>query len=176
MTDAMREEMKAWVELAKPGEHHAHLDPFVGRWRGRIKMWMAPGAPVMEHESTAEAKWILDGRYLEWLHTGTFDGTPFEGRGIDGFNNGMDRYESVWVDNFGTLVLFYTGSCEGDGRLRTLTTTFAGPAAGATVSQRVVYTWTGEDAFTYESFMTQGDDEHRNVLIEYTRIRDEEGS
>ena len=40
--------------------------------------------PMVE-SSTAEAKMILGGRYLEFTHTGSFGGMPFEGRAIEAY-------------------------------------------------------------------------------------------
>ena len=114
MTPQMEAEMVAWMQLAQPGSHHEHLAPFVGTWKGEVTMWMAPDTPPITEQSLAEVNWILGGRYLQWKQTGEFGGMPFEGLTIEGYNNGEQRYESIWIDNFGTLILFYTGSCSDD--------------------------------------------------------------
>jgi hypothetical protein len=162
-------EMEAWMKLAQPGEHHQHLAPFEGHWKAQIKMWMEPDTPPMENEAETEAHWIMGGRYLEWKHTGNFGGMPFEGRAIDGYNNGDNRYETVWIDNFGTLVIFYTGQCSEDGKSRTLMGEFSNPMAGGAIQNRVVYTWIDDDHFKYESYMKMGDTEYQNMEIRYER-------
>lgn len=162
-------EMEAWMKLAQPGEHHQHLASFAGKWHAQIKMWMGPESPPTENTAETEAHWIMGDRFLEWKHTGNFFGMPFEGRAIDGYNNGDSRYETVWIDNFGTLIIFYTGQCSDDGKSRTMTGEFSNPIEGGTIQNRVVYTWIDDDHFAYESFMKTGDTEYKNMEINYER-------
>ena len=169
MTPEMQAEMAAWMELAEPGAHHEHLAPFVGTWKGVAEMWMAPDTPPIVSETLAVASWIMGGRYLQWKQTGDFAGTPFEGMAIEGYNNGEDRYEAVWIDNFGTLILFYTGSCSDDGASRDMATQFADPFAGGTVDYRTEYRWIDGNHFTFSTFMDKGDGEFKNMIITYER-------
>lgn len=169
MSPEMQAEMEAWAKLAQPGPHHVHLKPFAGKWKGDVKMWMEPGAEPMVEEAIVEAKWTLDGRFLEWTHTGEFGGMPFHGRAIDGYNNGDGRYESVWMDNFGTLMIFYTGECSDEGKTRVLTGEFSNPMDDSMTQYRVVYSLIDEDHFTYESFMKRGDTEYQNMETKYSR-------
>lgn len=151
------------------GSHHHHLDRFIGIWTGRITVWTDVDAEPTSFESTAEARWILGRRYLEWTHGGVLGGVPFRGLGIDTFNTLAGQYESIWIDNLGTLILFYEGSCADGGSVRTLETTFTEPTDGSTATQKVVYRWVDDNRFTYESFMKQGASEFRSMLIEYQR-------
>lgn len=169
MTPEMQAEMEVWMNLAQPGEHHEHMDPYVGRWKGAVRMWMAPDAEPMLNESLAEVSWILGGRFLGWKHTGDFGGMPFEARALDAFNNGDDRYEMTWADNFGTLIVFYTGSCTDDGKSRVMNTQFNDPIKGGTIQYKTVYTWIDNDHFNYEAFMDKGDGEFKNLEIAYAR-------
>lgn len=162
-------EMNAWAKLAEPGEHHQHLAFYEGTWRTKIKMWMEPGAEPMLTESTAEAKWTMDGRFLEWTHTGNFAGMPYTGRGFDAYNNGDSRYESVWMDNFGTLMVFYTGECSDDGKTRVIRGSFTNPMAGSVIEQKNVYTRIDDDHFQVDSFMKMGDGEHKHMEMLYER-------
>jgi len=169
MTPEMQAEMEAWMKLAQPGTHHEHLAPFVGTWKGEVRMWMAPEAPPTVNEAAAEVAWIMGGRYLEWKHTGAFGGMPFEGLAIEGYNNGEQRYESIWIDNFGTLIVSYTGSCSDDGKFREMTTQFADPVAGGTIDYRSEYRWIDDDHFTFTAFMDKGDGEFKNMVITFER-------
>ncbi len=169
MTPEMQAEMEAWMKLAQPGEHHEHMKPYVGQWKGDVRMWMAPGAEPMLNEAMVDVSMIMDGRYLEWKQTGDFGGMPFEGRAIEAYNNGDARYESMWIDNFGTLILFYTGSCSDDGKSRVMTTQFNDPVKGGTIQYKGVYTWVDDDHLNYEAFMDKGDGEFKNLEIAYER-------
>ena len=169
MTPEQQAEMMAWMELAQPGPHHEHLAPFVGTWKGKVQMWMEPDGPEMTEESIAEAAWILGGRFLEWKHTGNYGGMPYESRAIEGYNNGDKRYESTWIDNFGTLILYFTGSCSDDGKSRVMSTQFEDVVAGGTVDYRSEYEWIDKDHFTHTAYMDKGDGEFKNMIITYER-------
>ena len=169
MTAEMQAEMAGWMALAEPAEHHEHLAAYAGKWKTQIKMWMAPGAEPMLTESAAEAKWIFDGRFLEWHHSGDFMGSPYSGMGIDGYNNADKRYESVLLDNFGTLIVFYTGGCSNDGKVREMRGSFTNPTAGSVIEQRNVFSWIDDDHFKLESFMQMGDEEYKQLEMLYER-------
>ena len=169
MTPEQQAEMMAWMELAAPGPHHEHLAPFVGTWKGKVQMWMGPDAPEMTEESAVEIAWIMGDRFLEWKHTGHFGGMPYEARSIEGYNNGDKRYESMWADNFGTLILFSEGSCSDDGKTRVMTAEFNDVVAGGTVEYRTEYKWIDKDHFTYTGYMDKGEGEFKNMIITYER-------
>lgn len=162
-------EMAAWMKLAAPAEHHEHLAAYAGTWHGESKMWMEPGAEPMVNEAHAEAKLIMDGRFLEWNHTGDFGGMPFEGRAIEGYNNGDQRYESIWFDNFGTLMLFFTGSSSDAGKTREMKAEFSDAVAGGVIKYRTEYRWISNDEFTYTAWMDKGDGEHKSMVMHWKR-------
>lgn len=169
MTPEMQAEMEAWMKLAQPGEHHQHLAPFVGKWKGSVEMWMESGTEPIENESTSEVAWIMGDRFLVWQLTGDFGGMPWEGMSIEGYNNGDQRYEATWVDNFGTVMLAFQGSCSDGGKSREMITEFSDAVGGGTIQYRTVYTWVDDDHFTYEAFMDKGDGEFKNLEIAYER-------
>ena len=169
MTAEQQSEMIAWMELAAPGPHHEHLAPFVGSWKGKVQMWMGPDAPEMTEESLVEITWIMGDRFLEWKNTGFFGSMPYEARAIVGYNNGDKRYESMWADNFGTLILFFEGSCSDDGKSREMSTQFNDVVGGGTVDYRTEYRWIDEDHFTHTAYMDNGDGEFKNMFITYER-------
>lgn len=169
MTPEMQAEMAAWMKIAQPGDHHEHLAPFVGTWEGVATMWMGPGQAPMTEMTRATASWLLDGRFLQWHQTGNFGDMPYEAMAIEGYNNGEGRYESIWLDNFGTLLVFFTGSCSDDGEHREMVTKFADVVAGGTVDYRTEYRWIDDDHFTYTAFMDKGDGEFKNMVITYER-------
>ena len=170
MSEEATAQMNAWMELAEPGEHHEHLARFVGRWESEIKMWMEPDGEPMTSPAMAEARMVLGGRYVEWEFSGMFGGMPFEAKELDGYNNGEQRYESTWADNFGTMIINYTGQCEDDGNVRTMKGEFFDPMSGGQIAQRATYTWIDDDNWLYESYMTQDGTEFKNMEIHYTRV------
>ncbi len=169
MTAEQQAEMMAWMELAQPGPHHEHLASFVGTWQGMVRMWMGPDAPEMTEEGRVEVSWIMGGRYLMWQHSGNYGNMPYEALAIEGYNNGQKRYESTWIDNFGTLIMTFEGSCSQDGKKRAMSSQFEDVVAGGTVDYRTEYQWIDEDHFTYTAYMDKGDGEFKNMVITYER-------
>jgi hypothetical protein len=169
LSSEMQAEMETWMKLAQPGEHHRHLAPFVGSWKGVVTSWMAPDTEPMVEEGTAQVSWILGGRFLEWNLQGDFGGMPFEGFSIEGYNNGDQRYESIWIDNFGTLILYYTGACSDDGTRRKMETTFTDPMTGGTIFYRSEYSWVDADHYTFTAYMDKGVGEFKNMEIRWSR-------
>jgi len=109
------EEMAAmqaeWAKLAAPGEHHKHLDYFVGKWRTKTKMWMGgPGSQAVESDGTSEVEWVLGGRYLLDRHQGSLMGQPYEGMGLTGYDNYRNMYTGSWLSNMSTNMLIMTGT------------------------------------------------------------------
>ncbi len=108
--DAQAAMMEEWMKLATPGEHHKHLNYFVGKWKTRTKMWMGgPASQAMESEGTSDVKWSLGGRFILDEHKGTFMGQPHEGMGLTGYDNYRNMYISMWVSNMGTEMLTMRG-------------------------------------------------------------------
>src|SRR5258708_39348846 len=104
-------EMEAYMKLAQPGDHHKRLGHLAGKWKTSGQIFN-PGQPPVEMSGTVESSWILGGRYLQELHTGSFMGQPFEGRSLDGYDNITKEYFSTWVDNMGTAVMIFHGRCD----------------------------------------------------------------
>src|SRR4030095_7138272 len=83
-------EMEAWMKAATPGEHHKNLNFFVGDWKTQNTMWM--DGSETKTEGTAHIEWAMDGRYVISKHSGNFMGMPFQGMGIDGYDNVTSKY------------------------------------------------------------------------------------
>ncbi len=144
--------MEEFMKLAKPGEHHAHLAAGVGSWEITMQMWMEPGKPPTETTGTLESQWILGGRFVETVYKGEFMGEPFEGRGMDGYDNGAKHYTGIWADTLGTVTVMSTGHCEKNGKVRTVMGEMVDPM-GQTITNRGVTTVLNADTYKYESYI-----------------------
>ena len=114
-----KEMMEIWQKMATPGDAHKKLEPFVGSFTTKVKLWMAPGAPPEESEGTSEGKWALGNRYVEQRYEGTFQKQPFSGIGFTGYDNYKKKYVGVWMDSMGTAMMIMTGSCDASGKVFT---------------------------------------------------------
>jgi hypothetical protein len=111
---AMMEAMR----LAQPGPEHAELAALAGDWVTKVSVLMAPGTPPMEQETTATAKMILSGRFLEHTSAGDFMGTPFESQSYLGFDRRREEYTLMGMDTLGTYWVTGAGVREEDGVIR----------------------------------------------------------
>jgi hypothetical protein len=145
-------EMDAYMKLAQPGEHHKRLGQLAGKWKTSGQMFN-PGQPPIEMTGTMEASWILGGRYLQELHTGSVMGQPFEGRSLDGYDNIAKEYFSTWVDNMGTGVMVFHGSCDDPCKVVTSTAEGPDPMSGKVVKTKTVTTFVDPDTYRFEMYM-----------------------
>lgn len=109
----------AWMKLAAPGAAHEVLKPLVGKWSAVTTSWEAPGAPAQSSKSSSVAAWVLGDRFVYEAVKGTFGGMTFEGIGYTGYDNQKQKYVSVWMDVFGTMIMTLTGDY--DATTKTLT-------------------------------------------------------
>ena len=94
-----------------PGAPHEALQRRVGTWTTELAYWPAPGAEAMRTTGTSTIKSLWDGRYLEEHFSCNWQGMPFEGRGITGFDNFKAKYVTIWIDSMATGIMH----SEGDG-------------------------------------------------------------
>jgi len=100
--------MKKWQEYMTPGEVHQGFAKMAGDWKATVKMF-GPSGEEMSSEATANLEMILGGRFMKSSFKGTAMGMPFEGMGLDGYNNITKEYWSTWVDNTGTGIMLMIG-------------------------------------------------------------------
>jgi len=164
-------EMEAYMKLAQPGEHHKHLGQLAGKWKTSGQIFN-PGQPPVDMSGTMEASWILGGRYLQELHTGSFMGQPFEGRSLDGYDNIAKEYFSTWVDNMGTGVMVFHGSCDDPCKVMTSTAEGPDPMSGKVVKTKTVTTFVDPDTYRFEMYMLgAGKDGQDTKVMEMTGTR-----
>lgn len=87
--------LKAMAENGKPGPEHKKLDPLVGDWNFTVRMWTDPNQPPAQFTGTVERKWIMGGRFVQETARGEFDGKPFDGMGLWGYNHSEKKYTHV---------------------------------------------------------------------------------
>jgi len=161
--------MKAWQDYMTPGQIHAMLAKSNGTWKEEVTMWMAPGAPPSKSTSTAVNRMVLGGRYQESHHKGSFNGMPFEGISMVGYDNAKKVFQSSWVDNMGTGIM----NMEGTWDSTTKTINFKGrvldPGTGKDMDVRETFTLVNDNTQRIEMFSNQGGKEAKTMEILLTR-------
>lgn len=156
-----------------PGQEHAALEPFVGKWDLEVRFRMAPAAPWQKSKSESEFTWILGKRFLRERVRGApmpQTGVPFEGLGILGHDGFEKRYELAWMENTGTAMTYATGAMNGAGKKLTLRADATNPMTGKPMKIRIVRTVEGKDRHVLRWYtQDQGAAEFHSVEIVYTR-------
>ena len=166
------EMMAMMVEAATPGDNHAGLTALVGNWDVEYEHWMEPGSPPSKATATSTYRSILGGRYvLEEFHS-EFDGAPFEGMLILGYDNVRQQFQSLWIDNFSTGFHIQRGQMDESGtkRLRGKAFDLMTPKGRPVRSEVQLLS---DDHFTMQMFDGEpGGPEWVSMSFEYKRAAD----
>ena len=161
--------MELWKQLGTPGEPHKQFAALVGSWTTTTREWMEPGKPPMESTGTAEMKILLDGRFLYQEFNGQMMGQPFNGIGIDGYDNMRKKYVTAWMDSMGTGIFLMEGTASPDGRTITLRGSHPEPGGG-TMTHRAIWKIIDADNQTFDMYGAHhGQKEMKMMEIVYTR-------
>ena len=86
--------------------------------------------------------------------------------------NTTKKFESVWMDNAGTMMLIQTGTLSADQKTLTMTGSMADPVSGKPGKVREVQTSIDENTSRLEMFSTGPDGkEIKTLQIDYTRAK-----
>jgi len=99
-----------WLKHTQPSAaHKKNLELLVGSFTYTSKMWMEPTSTPEESSGTSEAKWILDGRFVQETVKGKAMGQDFEGISIMGYDNFSGEYQTIWLDSMNTAMMYIKG-------------------------------------------------------------------
>lgn len=163
------DDMKAWVAFSTPSDMHKTMGKYNGHWEVSTKMWMAPGADVMESTAEATNDMYMGDRYQKSQFSGEFMGMPFRGESTTGYDNMRKVFTTTWIDNSGTGLNY----AEGTWNAATKSIEFKGkasdPMAGKQTAFRQVMTFTSEDSYKMEMYNMMGDKEYKSMEMIFTR-------
>ena len=162
--------MEAWQKSMTPGPMHEMLASRVGEWKSEVTMWMDPSQPPTTSVGTSVTESLLGGRYFRTTHTGNFMGMDMTGIELGGYDNVKKEFFSTWIDNFGTGIMYLTGSYDE----ATKTFTFTGPTVdpmGNEYNVRETVQIVDNDTHLFEMYMDQGGQEFKSMEIKFTRIK-----
>jgi len=169
--DAQHEEMMAaMMKVAMPGPMHELLKPMAGKWKTTNRSWMGPGEPVVT-EGTCENSWIMGNRYMRSAYKGEFDGKPFEGMGLMGYDNQQKEFVSVWCDNLGTGLMMSDGTADPSGKVFTMMSKMPDPVTGQLLDIKMVTKVIDENQHTMSMLSMKDGKEHLDMEISYTRMK-----
>ena len=136
-----------------PGPVHQRLNELAGTWDVVVQYML--GDKQHEGKATCEAKWILDGRFLQQEYNSQFQGKPFHVVQLLGYDNPRKKTIEIMMDNLSTGVLHNEGSISEDGKVITNTGESLDPVTGKPYKLRTVTTIVDHDHFTLEWFRSR---------------------
>jgi Protein of unknown function (DUF1579) len=161
--------MELWKQVATPGEPHKLFATLAGSWTTTTKEWMEPGKPPMESTGTADMKMLLDGRFLYQEFYGQMMGQPFNGVGIDAYDNIRKKYVTAWMDTMGTGIFLMGGTASPDGKTITLRGSHPEPGGGK-MTHRAIWKIIDANSQTFDMYGAHhGGKEMKMMEIMYTR-------
>lgn len=168
--DAEKAMMEAWQKAATPGEAHKKLEPFVGTFDARVRMWSDPSRTPEDSTGTMTSTWVLGNRYVQQNYEGTFMGAPFNGVGYIGYDNVSKKIQSVWMDSASTGMMWMTGSADAAGKVVSTKGTMSDPSSGRTLPIEDKITIADNDHMKIEMLTKGAGGKMTKVMeIEYTR-------
>lgn len=169
MTPEQQKAMEAWQKSMTPGAPHQHLAASAGKWKYTMTDHMTPGA--QPQAGTSENRMILGGRFLQQEAHGTFMGMPFDGMGLTGYDNAAGEFQSIWVDNMGTGLMYLTGKSDPAGKSTTMTGMMTNPETGKPMKVRTVLRVESDDRHVFEMYGPGPDGKEMKIMdIVYERI------
>jgi hypothetical protein len=164
--------MEKFTKAATPGPEHAQMAKMAGKWKIQVTSWMKPGAPPMKSEGTSEFKPTMGGRYLEEEVHGDMAGQPFEGRGLQGFDNVTREQWGTWVDNMGTGTMLMKGKCAAGSKKCSMKGKMPDAIAGKEVPFTSTMMMKDDNTFVVEMTGPGPDGKQfKNLELVYTRVK-----
>ncbi|MFH1420200.1 MAG: DUF1579 domain-containing protein [Planctomycetota bacterium] len=167
----MEEMMAQWAAMNAKGPEHEKFESMVGTWDAESRFWMSPDAPPTVSKGSAVFKLIFDGRYIEQRFKCDWQGKPFEGIGIEGYDNFKKKYVSIWFDDQSTGIYMSLGTSDETGKVCTYYGKMDDPMTGQ--KDKVVKSIAREiskDKAVFEMYDKKPDgEEFKSMEITYTR-------
>jgi hypothetical protein len=166
--DAAAQDPKGSGKSDAPSPVHKHLNVFVGSWDVATKFKM--GEKESEGRAKCEAKWILDGRFVQQDYQSKLQGQPFSVLQILGYDNEKKKSVEIMMDSMKTGVLHNEGTISDDGKVIRNEGETVDSKTGKPIRIRTVTTILDNDHFTLEWFFPGDDGAYeRMVLLTHTR-------
>lgn len=144
------DEMKKWQEFMTPGAMHKWLAKYNGNWDVEMTSFMDPSNP-QKSKGTGVYTSMLNGLYQAGDFKSDMMGMPFQGHSITGYDNAKKVFVSTWVDNFGSGIIYMTGTYDEATKTLHLKGTQTDPM-------------TGKDAFIRQEMKVVNDDSYNLMM------------
>ena len=162
--------MEAWQKAMTPGDGQKKLEPLVGTFDARVRMWMDPSRPPDDSTGTSVNTWVLGDRFVQTKYEGVFLGEAFNGVGYTGYDNVTKKYEGTWMDTGSTAIMTSVGSIDAAGKVISMKATTSDPATGKVTTADQKITIVDNDHHSIEMWGKAPDGKNFKMMeIQYTR-------
>lgn len=142
----------AWEKFMTPGPMHKWLTLTNGEWEADISIWAAPGATPEKTKGYMIQSSAMGGRYVLGKFKSTMMGMPMEGMSTQAYDNGKNLFVATWIDNFGTGIIYMTGTYDSTTRTLNMKGTQTDPVTGKDTDIREEVTMIDNDSYTQFMF------------------------
>jgi hypothetical protein len=160
--------MKAWMAYAAPGEQHKMLAAQNGVWNEEIKMYMEDGK-VDSMKSVCTNTMALNGLFQKSSTKGMYMGMPFEGLGTLGYDNASKKWQSTWMDNMGSGMIYMEGDYDDRTKMLSLSGTHTDPITAKQTLMRQTMKMIDDKNQYIEMFDTKNGKEMKVMEIKLSR-------
>lgn len=161
---------KMMQEFGRPGPEHELLKGMAGKWKTKmISYWENPEEPGVA-EGVSDIKLIMDGRFAVESYKSDYNGMPFEGMGITGYDKVKKKYVGTWMDNMGTGVMHSEGTYDEASKTLTLFGEADSPMGHMKMRMTAQQVDANKTIFTMYTTMPGMPQEMKGMEIIYTRM------
>lgn len=153
-----------YEKFGPPGPEHKQLEPLVGVWQAKCKMWFDPAGEPQVSDGTLTRKSIMGGRFLQEEYDGKFMDKPFQGCGTMGYDRGKKKWVSTWLDSASTAIHQGYGTYDDSAKTWTFKQEDDCPITGKRVRLRDTLTIVGPDEQRMEMYRQMGDEKEAKVM------------
>jgi len=165
------EEMQKWTDYMTPSDVHKMMAASDGAWNMEIQMWMDPNAPSQSMKASCVNKMILGGRYQQSINTGSYNGMPFEGHSLTGWDNARKIFVSTWIDNMGTGIMYMEGPWNDATKTIELKGKMTDPMTGQVKDVRQTLKMVDDNTQVMEQYDMKDGKEYKAMEIKFTRAK-----
>jgi hypothetical protein len=165
------EMMRKWQESINPGPMHQMLAKMVGNWKTVMIMPNPMTGEEIKSEGSMTVEALLGGRYFKSTQSGNMMGMPFEGVGMDGYDNVAKEFVTIWMDNMGTGIMMMKGSFNETEKTFVYKGESLDPMSGKFVKYRSVTKALDDDHINFDMYTSQGGEETKAFTMKYERVK-----
>ena len=156
-----------------PGPEHKMLASHAGKWHGKGQFWMDPAGAPTTSDIDSEYTASMNGLFLTNTTKSDMMGMPFEGHGVDGYDNVTKKFVSTWVDNTSSGIMYLEGTYDAATKTTTLTGNVTDAVAGKPMPVKMIIKDTDANSFAMEMHRANPKDGKmfKCMEIAYTRAK-----